>query len=113
MINALQWVRGSKEPSLLVEGPGLLEVTYWRQEKSLTVHLVNLNTPNLYGGNVTEIVPVGEQKVHIKLPKNTQARSIRLLRSHRTLKGEEREKGVLEVLIPSVRDFEVLAIDLV
>jgi hypothetical protein len=113
MINALQWVRGPKEPSVLVEGPGLLEVTCWRQEKSLTVHLVNLNTPNLYGGNVTEIVPVGEQKVRLKLPEGTQAKSLRLLRSRRTLKGEEREKGVWEVLIPQVRDFEVLAVDLV
>lgn len=112
MINALQWVRGSKEPSVLVEGPGLLDVTCWRQEKSLTVHLVNLNTPNLYGGNVTEIVPVGEQKARIKLPKGTRARSVRLLRTQRTLKLKEGEKGVLEVLIPQVRDYEVLAIDL-
>ena len=45
------------------QGPGVLDVTAWRQEASLTVHLVNLTNPMMMKGPFRELIPVGEQRV--------------------------------------------------
>jgi hypothetical protein len=110
LANAVSWTGGGR-PVVTVEGPGLLDVTAWRQEESLTVHLVNLSTPNLYGGPVTETLPVGPQTVRLRLPEGTAARRTRLLRED----GEvpfQMENGCLEVRVPGVKDHEVLAVEL-
>src|SRR5262249_39062997 len=39
--NAVAWAT-REEPPVTVAGPGVLDVTVWRQKDSLTVHLVNL-----------------------------------------------------------------------
>ena len=44
---------------LTVEGPGVLDVTYWKQRNSLTVHLVNLTNPMMMKGPVRELDAVG------------------------------------------------------
>ena len=42
-----------------VTGPGLLDVTVWRQKQSLTVHLVNLTNPMMMKGPLRELLPPG------------------------------------------------------
>ncbi len=49
-------------------GPGVLDVTVWRQEASMTVHLVNLTNPMMMKGPFRELIPVGEQRVIVRLP---------------------------------------------
>jgi hypothetical protein len=51
---------------LEVTGRGVLDVTLWRQQKSLAAHLVNLTNPMLMKGPVRELMPVGEQSVRIR-----------------------------------------------
>ena len=41
------------------KGPGVLDVTVWRQRDSMTVHLVNLTNPMMMKGPLREIIPVG------------------------------------------------------
>ena len=55
-------------PAGEVAGPGVLDVTVWRQRESMTVHLVNLTNPMMMKGPVREFVPVGEQRVRVRLP---------------------------------------------
>ena len=37
-------------PVVAVEGPGMVDVTAWRQERSMTVRLVNLTNPMMHLG---------------------------------------------------------------
>ena len=54
--NAVMWAL-EESPGVRVEGPGLLDVTVWRQENSATLHLVNLTNPMAMRGFVREPVP--------------------------------------------------------
>ena len=65
--NAVRWAT-DEEPPVEVKGPGVLDVTAWRQEGSMTVHLVNLTNPMMMKGPFRELIPVGEQRVTVRLP---------------------------------------------
>jgi hypothetical protein len=92
-----------------VTGPGVLDVTIWRQARSLTVHLVNLTNPMMMKGPVRELLPVGEQVV--RLPAGTRALRIQLLRSEVWPRVVDAD-GALSITVPGVLDHEVIAIDL-
>ena len=112
LANAIRYARGAAAEPLTVAGPGLVDVSIWMQEASITVHLVNLNTPNLYGGPVTEINPVGAQTVTIKLPTGAQPSHLRLLRSGAVPQSSTLPDGRLQIRVPQVADHEIVAIDL-
>jgi hypothetical protein len=108
--NAVQWA--SNEPPLVtVSGPGLLDVTVWRQKDSLTVHLVNLTNPMMLKGPVRELLPVGRQEIRVRLPDGARPKRVRLLAADRLVSAKSRGQ-YLEFMIPSVLDHEVAAIDL-
>ena len=64
--NAVRWAT-NEAPPVEVEGPGVLDVTVWRQRDSMTVHLVNLTNPMMMKGPLREIIPVGPERVRIRL----------------------------------------------
>ena len=107
--NAVTWAT-NEPPVLTVAGPGVLDVTLWRQKSSLTVHLVNLTNPMMMKGPVREALPVGEQRVRIRLPDGLQVRSLRLLVAGLTPDAHQTGEW-LEVTVPSVEVHEVVAID--
>jgi hypothetical protein len=78
LANAVRWAANEAQP-LQVVGPGLLDVALWKQESSVTAHLVNLSNPMAMAGSFREILPVGPQKVRVRLPDGRKARSVRLL----------------------------------
>jgi len=106
--NAVDWAANEPRP-VTVTGPGLFDVTIWRQKGSLTVHLVNLTNPMMMKGPIREFIPAPPQKVEIRLP--GRARKVQLLVSGGTPRTRE-ANGVLELTIPSVLDHEVVAVDL-
>ncbi len=108
--NIVRWASG-EEPPVIVEGPGMVEVTLWRQQESVTVHLVNLSNPMLMKGPFREFIPIGEQTVRVRLPEGSRAKTVRLLAAGQTPSYEERE-GWLHLSVPSIVDHEVVAIDL-
>jgi hypothetical protein len=108
--NAVEWAT-NEEPPVTVAGPGVLDVTIWRQKNSLTVHLVNLTNPMMMKGPVRELIPVGEQKVRIRLPEGLKARKVHLLAAGQTPKFA-RDGSYLTVTVPSLLDHEIVAIDL-
>jgi len=108
--NSVQWAT-NEPPIVQVEGPGVLDVTVWRQRNSLTVHLVNLTNPMMMKGPIREFIPIGEQHVRLRLPKRGGAPPVRLLAANK--KPPIKWTGdQLSVLVPSVLDHEIIAIDL-
>jgi hypothetical protein len=108
--NALTWAT-NEDPPVTVIGPGVLDVTLWRQKASLTVHLVNLTNPMMMKGPLRELIPIGEQKVRVRLPEGTQAKSVRLLAAAKRPRVV-RSGQYLSITVPAILDHEVVAIDL-
>jgi hypothetical protein len=108
--NAVDWATNEDRPAT-VTGPGILDVTVWRQQKSMTVHLVNLTNPMMMKGPYREFIPVGEQKVRVRLPEGRAARRIQLLVSGKSPRVEK-TTGFITVVVPPILDHEVVAIDL-
>ena len=77
----------------------------------MTVHLVNLTNPMAMKGPVRELMPVGAQKVLLRLVQGERPRRVRLLAAGRKL-PIHRDGDSLIATVPSVLDHEVLAIDL-
>ena len=109
MRNAVSWAT-REEPPVGVSGPGVLDVTVWKQKDSLTVHLVNLTNPMLMKGPVRELLPVGEQRVRLRLPEGLKPKSVKLLVAGTTPAVRE-SAGWLELSVPSVLAHEVVAVD--
>ena len=107
--NAVHWAT-NEEPPVRVTGPGVLDVTGWRQAGSMTVHLVNLTNPMMMKGPFRELIPIGEQRVVVDLPAGAAAGKVQLLVAGRDLPVEQ-SGARLTVTVPSIRDHEVLAID--
>lgn len=108
--NAVAWAT-NEDPPVSVTGPGVLDVTVWRQKDSLTVHLVNLTNPMLMKGPVRELLPVGEQRVRLRLPRGSSARRVQFLVG-KTAPRVRRTAEWLELAVPSVLAHEVIAVDL-
>lgn len=113
LANAVKWA-SSKPFPVSVTGPGMLDVAVWRQKESVTVHLVNLTNPMMMKGPVRDLIPVGEQQVEVRLPEGAQVRRVKLLRQDEELAEVdiERTDDGIRVTVPSVRDYEIVAIDL-
>ena len=107
--NTVRWVT-NETPAVEVEGPGLLDVTAWRNSGSITVHLVNLTNPMSMKGPYRGFFPIGAQTVRLKLPHRLRATRARLLVAGATA-PIERSGGTITVTVPSVLDHEVVAID--
>jgi hypothetical protein len=107
--NAVEWAANEPRP-VLVEGPGMLDVTAWQQKDSMTVHLVNLTNPMTMKGPIREFIPVAAQQVRIRLPQGRKARRVQLLVSGQTPRTQE-SGGEVRLTVPSILDHEVVAID--
>jgi hypothetical protein len=108
--NAIKWAL-NEEPVVSVTGPGLLDVTVWRQKDSLTVHLVNLTNPMAMKPPYRELIPSPPQVVRLKMPQRTSAKNVHLLvagQSHPV----QRDGAMITVTVPSILDHEVVAVDL-
>ena len=77
----------------------------------MTVHLVNLTNPMMIKGPFRELVPVGEQKVRVRVPKGREVKRVQLLRAEQTPPVQVSD-GYLSVTVPQILDHKVIAIDL-
>jgi hypothetical protein len=108
--NAVEWAT-NEEPPVSVSGVGVLDVTAWRQKNSLTVHLVNLTNPMMMKGPLRELIPVSEQQVRLRLPDGARVGRVHLLAADKKPQFTQRERE-LHVIVPSIFDHEVVAVDL-
>jgi hypothetical protein len=109
MRNALLWAH-DEAPMVEVAGPGLLDVTAWRNPGSITVHLVNLTNPMAMKGPYRDFFPVGAQTVRLNLPGDIRAKQARLLVAGTSV-AIERSGSAVTVEVPTVLDHEVVAIE--
>jgi hypothetical protein len=107
--NTLLWAN-DEEPVVDVDGPGLLDVTAWRNSSAVTIHLVNLTNPMAMKGPYRDFFPVGPHTVRLRLPAGVEAKSARLLAADKTI-AVERSRATVSVVIPSIFDHEVVAIE--
>ena len=107
--NAVLWASVEPQP-LAVNGPGLLDVSIWRQRNSMTVHLVNLTNPMAMKGPVREIIPVSAQQLRITIPAGERITAVHLLVAGRHVPYQQR-RNEIELEVPSVALHEVVALD--
>ncbi len=108
--NAVEWAT-DEEPPVRVSGAGVLDVTIWRQKQSMTVHLVNLTNPMMMKGPIREIIPIGEQRVSVRLPQSARVNKVQTLVDRKPREFQIRN-GRLNLIVPSIGIHEVIAIDL-
>jgi Hypothetical glycosyl hydrolase 6/Beta-galactosidase trimerisation domain len=101
--NAVDWAANEPRP-VTVTGPGVLDVTVWKQASSMTVHLVNLTNPMMMKGPVRELIPVGPHE--IRLPAGVRPKRVQLLVSGATVAA-----GPV-VRVQRIVEHEVIAVDL-
>jgi hypothetical protein len=107
--NTVLWAL-DEAPVITVDGPGLLDVNVWRNSSSIAVHLVNLTNPMAMKGPFRDFFPVGPQKVLLNLPIEFRQEQAQLLVAGTSV-SLENSGGKLYVLVPSILDHEVIAID--
>jgi len=108
--NTLLWAN-NEAPIVEVDGPGLIDVTAWRNSGSITIHLVNLTNPMALKGPYRDFFPVGPHTVKLPLAVNPHAKRARLLVAGKDV-PIERSGSTLSVTVPSILDHEVLAIEI-
>jgi hypothetical protein len=108
--NMTRWTLG-EDVVAQVDGPGIVDVVAWRQENSMTVHLVNLTNPMMLKGPFREILPLDSQQVSVAIPSGATVTGVRLLASEQT-PAYEVTQGRLRLAVPRILDHEIVAIDL-
>lgn len=107
--NTIKWAL-NEESLIEVNGPGVIDVTMWRQKSSMTVHLVNLTNPMLMKGPFRELIPIAAD-VSIKLPVDFKVIDIKLLVCGQKVPYRI-ENGRACLKIPEIYDHEMIGIDL-
>ncbi|HEX7583659.1 MAG TPA: beta-galactosidase trimerization domain-containing protein [Prolixibacteraceae bacterium] len=108
--NTIRWAL--KEESIVeVKGPGVVDVTMWRQDNSMTVHLVNLTNPMMMKGPFREFIPV-DQQVNFIIPEGTKVKGLKLLVSGQK-PDFKIDDGKIFVNVPQIQDHEIIGIDLI
>ena len=107
--NAVEWATNERQPFEVI-GSGFLDVTAWRNQGSIVIHLVNMTNPMAMKGPFRDFFPVGEQKVTVRLSEGLQAKAARLLVAEKSA-AMQRNGPELTITVPSILDHEVIAID--
>ncbi len=107
--NIFRWTLNAELP-VEVKGSGVFDITIWRQNQSMTVHLVNFTNPMMMKGPFRELLPVGEQIVTIKIPEGQNLLGVKLLVSEK-VPPYHLSEGNVKIHIPEIVDHEVIALD--
>lgn len=109
--NVIRWAL-NEAPLAEISSPGsVIDVALWRQERSMSAHLVNLTNPMMMKGPFRELIPVSAD-VRVKIPKGSKVTGVQL-----TVSGEKAEykvEGDMVIFrVPRILDHEIVGIDLV
>jgi len=108
--NTIRWAL-NEDPIVEVKGPGVVDVTVWRQKDSMTVHLVNLTNPMMMKGPFRELIPV-DQQVSINVPSGTKVNGVSLLVRGKKADFKINDEKII-VTVPQIEDHEIIGIDLI
>jgi hypothetical protein len=90
----------------------VLDVTVWKQQNSMTVHLVNLTNPMMMRPSFRETLASPPQQVRLRLPPDRRVSKVQLLVAG-NVPPARIANGVMTLTVPSIRDHEVVAVDFV
>ncbi|MGC2404018.1 MAG: beta-galactosidase trimerization domain-containing protein, partial [Acidobacteriaceae bacterium] len=107
--NAVLWATNEPAP-LSVEGKGVLDISFWEQKNSMTVHLVNLTNPMMMKGPLREVIPISSQQVRIRVPQGKQVSQARLLVAGSQI-HYRKDGDMIAMEVPSIAVHEVIALD--
>ncbi|MCY7358523.1 MAG: beta-galactosidase trimerization domain-containing protein, partial [Rudanella sp.] len=107
--NVITWALDEK-PIATVTGPGVVDMTVWRQAQSMTVHLVNLTNPMMMKGPFRELIPVAAE-VMVRVPTGATVTGVELLMSGQKPTFKQVD-GKLTIAVPAILDHEIVALDL-
>jgi len=106
--NTIRWITDDTW-LVRVDGPGFIEMFCWETAPGYAVHLLNYSNPDAQHGWLQSTLPLGAQRVAMKLPASVGVRSVELLKAEATV-SHRLEDQVLHFAIPAVDDSEVAAI---
>lgn len=109
--NAIVWAANEPAP-LRSKGAGFFDITAWQQKDSITVHLVNMTNPMAMRPNFHELIPSQPQYVEIDLPSGKRAVRAQMLVKEDVI-AVQQNGNTVSFTVPSVLDYEVVAMDLV
>lgn len=107
--NAIEWATNEPAP-VRSEGAGLFDVTAWLQKDSMTVHLVNMTNAMAMRPNVHQLIASQPQRIHVELPAGRRATGAQTL-AHEGQIALQHSGNTVSFTVPSVLDYEVVAID--
>jgi hypothetical protein len=108
--NTIKWAL-NEEPLVSVTGPGVIDVTLWRQKSSMTVFLVNLTNPMMMKGPLREFIPINVE-VSVKVPSGIRVRNVSLLVRDQLSKYALKDE-MITLSIPQIEDYEIIGIDFI
>jgi hypothetical protein len=109
LTNTIRWAL-NEEPIVDVQSRGVLDVTVWRQQRSMTVHLVNLTNPMMMKGPFRELIPV-DATLKVRIPDGVKTTAVKLLLRNEKV-NYKIDNGVVSLSVPNIEDHEILGIDL-
>lgn len=108
--NIIRWAL-NEAPMAEVRSPGsVIDVALWRQERSMTAHLVNLTNPMMMKGPFRALIPV-RAEVSIRVPPDKKITGVHLLVSEET-PSYKIAGDVITVTAERILDHEIIGIDL-
>ena len=107
--NTILWAL-NEAPIVETKSKGIIDVAVWRQNESMTVHLVNLTNPMMMKGPFRELFPV-DATVDIQIPDNKTVTGVRLLFAEQKPAYEIKGKRVA-LHVAALADHEIIALDL-
>lgn len=108
--NVIRWAL-NEDPVVDVKGPGIIDVSVWRQENSMTVHLVNLTNPMMMKGPSREFYQV-DAEVSVRLPDGFTTSDVKLLMSQQRIRISKKQ-DMIYLQVPGITDHEIIGIDLI
>jgi hypothetical protein len=109
LMNAVQWILKQQAAPASVEGNGLLETFAWETEPGFALHVLNYTNPHALRPFVSQLYGVGPLQAQVQVPGNRKITSVRALRAQKNL-AFRNVGGTVRFEIPSVEDYEVVAI---
>lgn len=108
--NVIRWAL-KEQPLVEVKSPGsVIDAALWKQDKSMTAHLVNLTNPMMMKGPFRELIPVSAE-VTIRPPEGTKVTAVNLLISRQKV-DFKMQGNALKISVPQIQDYEIVGIDL-
>lgn len=109
LINSIKWLMRDQPAPAVIEGSGLLESFAWETEAGLALHILNYTNPTAMRPFVTQLYPVGPLQAQVQVASDRKVSSVRALRNQKNLPFRN-QGGTIKFEIPSVADYEVIAL---